>query len=129
MVELNEFVPPHPVTQMQCNSSVTSAELERFLLRPEKFTSMRYFLVGVDSLTSSVQEVLMKWVSCLHVAIVFCVSFDSLYISNLFVAQKQNQVGHVHLIFYENSSTEVLSFLKCEEYTKENILSSSSLLL
>jgi hypothetical protein len=62
LVELNEGA-PHPVTMMQCSSSVTVADLECFLGRAKRFSFMRYFMVGVNKLHSSVQEALLKWVS------------------------------------------------------------------
>lgn len=60
---MNEFVPPHPATTLHCSKATTCTDLERFLKRVEKFTSMRYFIIGVDKLVYGVQDVLLKWVS------------------------------------------------------------------
>lgn len=63
LVDLNDDVAPHPGNIMYCSSSTETADLNSFLGRVENFPTMKYFLVGVNTLASSLRETLLKWVS------------------------------------------------------------------
>lgn len=43
--------------------STRKSELTAFLRRVEKFPYMKYFIVGVDVMSSEKQTILLKWVS------------------------------------------------------------------
>lgn len=66
----------HPANVLYGNGSTKKSELTLFLKRVQKFPHMKYFVVGVNSLSFESQTLLFKWVSS------FVTSMYKIYLTN-----------------------------------------------
>lgn len=94
VIDLCDFLPPHPSQVLFCSESTTDYELRYFLNRIEAFPNLHFLLIGVNRLSVSVRELLLAWAS-------------QQFRNHDFAKNEKPRLGPAHLIFTERVGVEV----------------------